>query len=440
MILIFTDEINPRVEYATQLIFRTILQTERRLITDSVTFISSDLPKLNYSKTKFGGEIYLKPHSLLFEKKIITPELQPVRFKEEKYFFASSPDSILPFDLFAAAFYLVTRFEEYNSAERDQHQRYPATQSILFKLNLLKKPVVNIWANLLAEKLQEKFPRLAFPERKFKFNPTIDIDNAWAFLHKGFIRSAGATVKNIAKSNYREIRKQFKVLAGSEKDPYDSYQYLDSVFKGNEEQVTFFFLLGDYRPFDKNISHKNRYLKKLIRTTAEKYSVGIHPSYASGSYKNSSKLRKEIRRLEKITGKKVEKSRQHFLKLTIPESYSRLIKLGITEDFTMGYPSHTGFRAGICTPFHFYDLKNESETNLRIYPFQTMDVTLRDYLRLSPGEALEQTEELMREVKNVGGTFTSIWHNESVNNRAHWRGYQLIFQEMNKLGFKWANE
>jgi len=46
----------------------------------------------------------------------------------------------------------------------------------------------------------------------------------------------------------------------------------------------------------------------------------------------------------------------------------------------------------------------------------------------------------MNEVKKVGGTFVSIWHNETVNDLGEWKGYRDVFEKMNRLGFKWANE
>jgi hypothetical protein len=65
---------------------------------------------------------------------------------------------------------------------------------------------------------------------------------------------------------------------------------------------------------------------------------------------------------------------------------------------------------------------------------------LRNYLKLSPEEAFKETEMLMNEVKKVGGTFVSIWHNETVNDSGEWKGYREVFEKMNRLGFKWTNE
>ena len=103
----------------------------------------------------------------------------------------------------------------------------------------------------------------------------------------------------------------------------------------------------------------------------------------------------------------------------------------------MGYPSKSGFRAGICTPFPFYDLKKEAETTLMVYPFQVMDVTLKVYRKLSPEEAMHEIETLMQEVRNVGGTFSYIWHNETLSDKSMWAGYREVFKKMNEIGFEW---
>lgn len=439
MILIYTEELTPRIEYISRLIFTTILQNEVSFTTKSSKFLVSELPKINYSYEKFGDEFYLKPHRFLHCKALIQPNIQPVWHNGEKYFFESSADSDLPFDPLAASFYLVSRYEEYLDTQRDRHNRFPAEESILVKYGLLKKPVVNIWANLLAGKLKARFPELIFPEPKFEFLSTIDIDNAWAYAHKGFWRGFGAFSRAVSKGHFTEARNRIHVWQGRQTDPYDTYNFLKETYEGNENKALFFFLLGDYKRFDKNISWKNKHLQNLIKETAAKYSVGIHPSFSASKKKGKKKLATEIERLKKITASEVTKSRQHFLRLRLPRSYRRLIKAGISEDYTMGYPSHTGFRAGTCTPYYFYDLKRETATSLKIIPFQVMDVTLRQYMGLSPEEAGAEIENLMQEVKNVGGVFSAIWHNETLNDLDDWKGYRDVFIKMNQKGFKWAN-
>lgn len=440
MILIYSEEITPRFEYITRLIFNQILQVEIKYTTDSTNILNSEIPVINYSAKKFNNEIYIKPHGLLSEKDINSVEIIPVKYNSEIYFFGSSEDSVLPFDPFAASFYVVSRYEEYLETEFDKYGRFSSDKSILSKYNLLKKPVVNIWANLLADEITRNYPGFNFPKRKFSFISTIDIDNAWAYLNKGFLRTAGALTKSVLKGNLAEFTQRLKVLTGNKKDPYDTYEYLDSVFKGNEKMVKFFFLLGDYGPFDKNIPHENLNLQKLIRNISNKYDIGIHPSFAGFVHGCHGKVLKETGRLKKITGKEILKSRNHYLNLKFPKTYQNLIKAGITEDYTMGFADNTGFRAGICTPFYFYDLQTETITNLVVVPFQVMDGTLLHYLSLSPEKAIDEVVQLMNEVKKVRGTFVSIWHNETVNDLDEWKGFREVFEKMNQLGFEWANE
>lgn len=440
MILFYSEKITPRIEYIAKLYFEQILQVKVLFTSDFMEFKNAESAKINYSGQLCKGGIYLKPHHLLFESEISVQKPETVNYKNEQNFFPSSADSFVPFDLFAAGFYLVTRYEEYRASDFDKFGRYPATKSILYKYNLLKKPVINIWANLIADEIKRKYPGLNFPKKKFEFISTIDIDNAWAYLNKGFIRTTGALAKSVVKGKFSELKLRLKVLAGYEKDPYDTYEYLNSVFRGNENKVKFFFLLGDYGAFDKNIPHKNRNFQKLIQTISTKYDIGIHPSFSGFLHGCHGKVIKEAGRLKNIVGKEILKSRQHYLNLKFPETYQNLVKAGITEDYTMGFADETGFRAGICTPFYFYDLQNEVITNLLVIPFQVMDGTLLHYLALSPEKAFEEIKLIMNEVKQVGGTFVSIWHNETVNDLGEWKGFREIFENMNQLGFKWANE
>jgi hypothetical protein len=56
----------------------------------------------------------------------------------------------------------------------------------------------------------------------------------------------------------------------------------------------------------------------------------------------------------------------------------------------MGYPDHVGFRAGTCTSFYFYNLNFELKTPLKIIPFAFMDVTLKNYMKLTNEKAYEK--------------------------------------------------
>ena len=132
--------------------------------------------------------------------------------------------------------------------------------------------------------------------------------------------------------------------------------------------------------------------------------------------------------MESIVNREVNQSRQHFLRLDFPNTYRRLIDLGIHNDYTMGYASQVGFRAGTSLPFYFYDLDMELQTPLMVHPFAVMDGTLNEYMELPIDDAQFLVKELMDRVKEVDGVFVSLWHNETVSDTRHWKEWKQVYE------------
>ncbi|NLX29814.1 MAG: hypothetical protein GXY59_12670 [Bacteroidales bacterium] len=434
MILIFAEQKYPRLEYISQLIFREILGSEVNIITDREAFLNSPFPGICYATAPAGDGLYMGSHSLLTTTTREMPPLTPVSYKGETGFFPAAPGSFLPFDPFASAFLAVSRLEEYGTETRDQHGRFPAAASFLHRYGLLSKAVVNRWARLIARALEEKYGQPLFAAPACQLLTTIDVDNAWAYRHKGLFKNSATLLRKIFTGNFSAASEQFLVLCCKREDPYDNYRFISTVYKGNEEKLMYFFLLGDRARYDKQVTWRNRHLRELIRQTAATFLTGIHPSYTAGKDPTTRRLCMEKERLEQITGTQISASRQHYLLLEFPRTYRKLLEAGLTADYTMGYPDATGFRAGTATPFFFYDLEKEEVTPLKIHPFVAMDVTLRQYLQLSPRDAISTLNALHAEVKATGGLFSTIWHNESLNDRGFWRGYKMVFERLNKEG------
>ena len=437
-LLIYCPTVTPRVEYTFNLIFKTILGVELIYISNQEEYKQSALPKINYSNTSLDSGLFMKAHGLLGEKTIVDHEIEIVEYQNMQLFFPSSADSVLPFDPFACAFYIVSRYEEYLSENTDEHERFTDSENILVRHDLYQKPIVDRMAYWLAEKITARYPEFKIPARNFQFITSIDIDNAWAFKNKSPMISLGAILKAIVNGRWEELQQRFAVFIGLRKDPYDTYKYILETYKGLLGHILFFTLVGNRDQFDKNVSFKNKQFRQLIANLASVCEVGIHPSYASNSKPWLFETEKE--RLEDIIQKPVTKSRQHFLKLKFPQTYQQLIKLGIVEDYTMGFASLTGFRAGTCTAFHFFDLSRNRTTELIIQPFQVMDVSLKNYLQLEPEQAWQQIEQLMLEVKKVNGTFISLWHNESLKDSGQWLGWRYVFEQILQTGLKYTNE
>jgi hypothetical protein len=438
MAIIFLQEITNRARYIFEYLFEEILKVPIVLTSDLHVFNNSVQPKINYSLLPLDCPLKMYPHPILFQRTIVHQNLEPVPFEDELFFFASSADSFMPFDPFSASFYLVSRYEEYLMREFDEHCRYPSHHSILSCNHLLQKPVVNYWAQIIAQKVKEAYPDFTYRKPQFDFLSTIDIDNAWAYKNKTLWRTAGALAKGVLRGNMQHNKERIEVLRGRKADPYDTYSFIKDLYKGHDGLLQFFILLSKTSKYDRNISPKNKQLRRLVADLSSRYEVGIHPSYRST--KNPKELEQEIAYLQNISNKKVTASRQHFLRLVLPQTYRDLIKAGIKKDFTLGYANQVGFRAGTASPFWFYDLKKETKTKLRLHPFQMMDVSMKNSLKLTPEEAWEVIEKLMLEVRKYGGTFISLWHNESLTDQGEWTGWREIFIQMTALGIKYKNE
>ena len=119
-VLIYVDEITPRIEYVFHYLIVDILGVSIQF-TDSVTdFKNSDLPKLNYSRNNISDGLFFLSSEILFEKTISYQNIDVATFKDVKVLFPCT-ESCLPFDIFAATFYLITRYEEYLVHQNDQH-------------------------------------------------------------------------------------------------------------------------------------------------------------------------------------------------------------------------------------------------------------------------------------------------------------------------------
>ncbi len=412
MILFYTHQLHSRISYVASVLFKDILGAEIEITNNKENFKQFKGVKISYTNEPISDELFYKSSSLLFETTI-------------------SKNTTLPSDPFAKSFYLLSRYEEYLPFTKDRYGRFSAKESASYQNNILTKPTVNIFAQELKKQIEAKHPNFLFPNKKYLFTPTLDIDNAYAYRGKSIIRTIAGYLRSIAKGDIQDIIARFNVVTKKKLDPYDSYELQFKIHKKYNLNPIYFFLLANWGENDKNLPYAHPLMQSLIKNISSVAEIGIHPSY--GSNKFPALISIEKKRLEDSLGKKITKSRQHFLKLTFPQTYRNLISSGIQDDYSMGYADEIGFRAGICSPFPFYDLEKEEITNLIIHPFPVMENTLNNYMKLSPEKALDKVKEVIKEIKNVNGEFISIWHNQTLNEQKEWKGwgefYEKVIQE-----------
>jgi hypothetical protein len=229
---------------------------------------------------------------------------------------------------------------------------------------------------------------------------------------------------------------RWDVLFNKKKDPFDSYEWLDSLHLYCRTRAYYFFLLAKkQRGVDKNISPARPEMRSLVGYHASGYTVGIHPSWQSGD--EEAVLMEEIDLMEEITGSPVKYSRQHYLRMSLPQTYRRLIDTGVEKDFSMGYGSANGFRASISSSFYWYDLKAEKRTSLMLFPFCFMDANCFYEQRMSPNEAFAELMDYYRKIKQVNGLMVTIWHNQFFGTDPAFAGWKEVYEVFLKDQIYW---
>jgi Family of unknown function (DUF7033) len=420
---IFSSQNSPRLRFIADLIMNEVLGLSWEIITDKRKL--GKFPVINYSDENVAGSFRISRVNLLFDKGISKQKIVVSDWNGLPVFFQSSEVSDMPFDIFAASFYMVSRYEEYLEFEPDEFGRFRSSDSLAFKNGFLQIPVVDLWAKELAKSLVKKFPALTFRRNEYNSLVTFDIDEAFAYLGKSLIANIAGFVHDIS-SGSKNASRRLNCLTKGEKDPYEVFEYIIESVENNGTETKFFFPVGDRSGYDKNPSWKNKDYRQLILRIANKFRIGLHPSFKASI--SLPLINAEFKRLKTISNQECRFSRFHFLRIIMPESYRNLSDAGVNEDYSMGYSDEPGFRAGIARSFRFYDVAEDKITDLRIFPFMNMDVTLFGYKKFSAEEAKEVIANMIVQAKKVGGLFISIWHNTSLVNAPEGRELRELFE------------
>ncbi len=432
MLLIYVPHITPRIQYVFDLFFNNIVQLRYTVITDREEFLQHTGAKISYAETAVGDELFFKSTALLLETGVRYFELTGIDVREGdlhlKGFFATE-QSALPFDVFASAFYLVSRYEEHLGDDVDHHGRFHAHNSVAYQQFFLLEPMVDLYAQVVVKRIQDKFSVINMNRPAYDVLNTIDVDMAWKYQHKGVVRNTGGFLNDLFKGNLAHCLDRVGVLFGRKADPFHSFDFLEQTEKETTVPIRFFWLLGDHGEYDKNTSVQKNPFRLLIHRFKAK--SGVHFSY--GSHSSLQGFKEEQQRFQSITGDIANSSRFHFLKYSVEKDFSRLIEAGIRFEYSMGYAMHEGFRASIARPFLWFSLKENKTTELTIVPFMFMDASFRYHDDLKDEEIKEKIVHVMRRTKAVNGKLVTLWHNDTFEEkRNNWKSIYLWFNKTAK--------
>lgn len=422
-LIIYTENITPRLQYIVK-----VLHERNVVLTNDINqFQLFDGKKINYSNTNFDSNIFwIQPYGLLEQKGIEKQDTTCFLWQNVKVFFKTN--GTIPFDFYSAAFYLITRYEEYFTKYiTDNYGNYHHTNSIAFKEDFLNRPQINVWQQLITWQYG-----ISFFKNEFSVFSTYDVDIAFAYQQQPLLKNIGGFAKDILLQRGTFIER-WKTLLHQQNDPYDVFDWLQELSEKYPTIATryFFLVAKNHSQYDKNPIRTSEAFLKLLNKIASKNAIGIHPSYCSNSDKNI--LQDEYNFLRKIFATRIYSSRQHYLQLKLPNTYQQLIELkGITEDFSMGYGTHNGFRASYCSLYKWYNLQDEAITKLTIHPFCYMDSNSIFEQKLTPQQALQEMLSYYYINEEYAGYYYFIMHNHFLANQPQWQPWRNIYEEFLK--------
>ncbi len=419
-ILIYSHTSTTRLQYICKFILGEQLGTSYSLTIDSEGFKKHDGPKINYSDLAMPDDAFtICNHPLLFQKETKELPVDSFDYKGQTALFKTTGGDY-PFDILAASFYLLTRYEEYQPHEKDSYGRYAHENSIAYRKGFLHQPLVNIWIDEFANALIQKFPELQIKKPAFSFLPTYDVDIAWSYKHKGIIRNVGGLIK--APSLGR-----LAVLAGLKKDPFDSFNYLHQLHQRHQLHPIYFFLVAPkVSAYDKNISPYHFAMWRLLKKHAKQYTIGLHPSWKSNE--KPGLLQREQKILASATDVPVTNSRQHYIKFLLPQTFEQLVAAGITDDYSMGYGSINGFRASVASSFYWYNLATETSTALRLHPFCFMDANSFYEQQQNASSSYDELLHYYEACAAVNGQLITIFHNNFLGSDKSFAGWKEMYE------------
>lgn len=418
----------PRSRYIIQHVLGTMSGLEALEVVDRADLAGVQGPKLIYGKSVIEGAFQVVPAGLLDEVGIRHVDPVMVEGSLVPSFFATAGDH--SFDVFAAAFYLLSRYEEVGEHEQDAHGRPVSAMLHAGRNGYIDRPIVDEWLWMLMDAWRQKDPGLPRLRRSYGQTATMDVDNGAMYKGRSWWRSLGGGIRDLMKGRSRRVMDRIGTLTGRQVDPYAVHEVFLELAKTNDARAIFNFLVAPRGRYDHAISIDHSFMQARLRSIAQGAEIGLHPGYHSSDA--PALIQREKQRLEEFIERSVTISRQHFLRMRLPDTYRELERIGICEEHSMGFADRLGFRAGTCTPYPYYDLEREKKTDLWIHPFAMMDSALCYKMGLGPIQAVTQAKVMVDVVKRVQGRFISVWHERFLSGYGDEAGWEGVAGEVLK--------
>jgi len=425
MILIYTNQLNARIRYVFTHFFETYTNNTIQITNVLETFIEHNGPKFSYTNQKLGNEFFVQANSLLFEQGVREQDIIIGRWQTTPVFFPCDESSSIPYDIFAATFYMLSRYEEHIPHLKDDMSRFYTSGSLAGKEKFANKPVVDMWARKFFDCFSEVFPEIHTKTPTRRLQTILEVPEAYAYKSKSILRTLVETGFDFFKLRFVKLFERFAVRLSFRPDPFDIYNEWIALHQKHSIPTKVMFMFARPSANDRNTSiFKHRFLVR-IKDVADYVPTSLLASYQSTDQPQL--LHIEVKRLSEIIHHPLKDIRQHLMRLRFPTTYDHFAKLGFTNDYSLQFVDYLGYRAGTGFPFQFYNLSKEQRSNLFIHPVIAHEAILR--AKRFPRKARRLLEQCKTYNIKYGTPLTLVMTNTILDNRIKNRPWKRMFTE-----------
>lgn len=420
--LVHCDHRTPRVRYVMQHVLERMLGLSVEWASGAEEFRSAAGPRLHYGKEQFAGAAHLPWSGAITDLPTNDPPI--VDRRDGPALFPVGDGE----DLCAGIFFLLSLADETRCQDRDAHDRVPSASLFTVRKGIADRPWVDEKVVRLGDMLEAHWPGLLKRPAGYRNVVTVDMDNILRYAARPVHRAIGASVRDLFAGSPSAVPERWQVRWGGVPDPYAKVIDLVASKRGSAQRAILFFLMRGEGAFDHAADPRDPVTQALVQRAGRECEIGIHPSYGTG--RNNAMHTEERDLLQRIIGRSVRASRQHFLRWHIPETLRFLSGFEHSEDHTLGFSDRAGFRAGTCTPFPWYDLEREEGTTLMLHPFMVMDSALIERQQLDTDDVFRTMAAMSDMVRAVGGQFVSVWHDRYLSGHREFVEWPAVFERV----------
>lgn len=374
----------------------------------------------NYPKAYSYLKASALPGNTLYTRNTFTIERDiPIIYGSEELVITENR-IVCGIDIFASAFFMLSRWEEFVNKTRDEHYIFPASASTSYTNGFFNRPVVNEYVEMLWELMQ----RLGYKGTRkigdFEIVLTHDID------HLDYPRTFRILLGDIVK------RKQVKLALDhlntylkTGLNPYDSFDFIMTCSERLNLKSHFYFMAANTNQiWDKPFYLTSRRFKEKIKEIKTRgHVIGFHPGYYTCNDEELWKAEKN--RLEQAVHQKIVEGRQHYLRFEIPLTYRIWESNNMEIDSSLGDNHHEGYRCGTGDSFTVFDFLERKRLKIRERPLIIMDGNFSSY---TPEYAIEVIRSYIASAKKYRSALTLLFHNSTFYGE-NWKGYDSIYRK-----------